>query len=62
MKINTAPVTQNGVCKICNAATKQANASIRDWCLSRRRIQGANSSPLMARVRNVPKFVIKPTI
>ncbi len=55
-----APVSQLGGVRMLTTATRQAAASISDWCLSSSRMQGAKSRPLTASVANVPAFVATP--
>ena len=57
---NELPDNHKGSCSIVMADTKQAKASIKDWCLSSKRMHGANSSPLIVNVIKVATFVINP--
>ena len=54
------PDSHNPGCNFVNAETRHAKASIRDWCLSKSRIQEPNSPPFTINVINVPRFVTKP--
>ena len=54
------PDSHNPGCNFVAAETRHAKASIKDWCLSKSRIQEPNSSPFIIKVMNVPRFVTKP--